>query len=59
MLTSCKHCESESGRCSQKKMKQYTHCPHTDPSKCQEYQLKRKFFGISDWANKTPQKVEK
>ncbi|MDR2944499.1 MAG: hypothetical protein LBU81_05380 [Methanosarcinales archaeon] len=51
MLLSCKFCVSESGRCSHPKITRYSHCPYSYPEKCNEYELKREYFGITDYAD--------
>jgi len=50
MLLSCSFLKSESGRCSNPKIKRYSHCPYSRPEQCSEYELKREYFGITDYA---------
>lgn len=51
MLISCKFCVSESGRCIHPNVRRYSHCPYSRPEQCIEFGLKRKFFGITDYAD--------
>jgi hypothetical protein len=49
MLVTCKFLVSESGVCSHKQIKRYSHCPYTRPEQCHFYAQKSEYKGLTEY----------